>query len=291
MDQGFEITTVPTSAYLHSPTPTSSPASSEPGLASYDIILANSSAGKDSQAMLDYLAERCRALGILDRLAVAHADLGRVEWPGTPELAEEHARHYGLRFFRVRRQQGDLLHQVEQRGKWPGPKTRYCTSDHKRAQVQRVMTALVRKLREDGLRRPVRILNCMGHRAQESPKRAQMQGFEHDQSASNGRRWVDIWRPLHAWTEPQVWARIRQAGTRVHWAYSLGMPRLSCCFCIYAPRDALILAGHHNRELLSEYVRVEQKIGHHFKHRLPIASIQTAVERGEQGTPIQSWCM
>ena len=291
MDQGLEITTAPSGTIWHGPTPESAPVAAQPDLASYDIILANSSAGKDSQAMLDYLAERCRALGILDRLVVVHADLGRVEWRGTAELAEEHARHYGLRFFKVRREQGDLLHQVEQRGKWPGPKTRYCTSDHKRGQVQRVMTALVQEFRHRGVRRPVRILNCMGHRAEESPKRAKMRPLEHEKRASNGRRHVDTWRPLHAWTEPQVWARIRQAGTRAHWAYSIGMPRLSCCFCIYAPREALILAGHHNRELLSEYVRVERKIGHDFKHRLPIASIQAAVERGEQGAPIQSWCM
>lgn len=26
----------------------------------------------------------------------------------------------------------------------------------------------------------------------------------------------------------------------------LGMPRLSCCFCIFSPRSALLLAGKHN---------------------------------------------
>ena len=50
-----------------------------------------------------------------------------------------------------------------------------------------------------------------------------------------------------------------------HHAYDLGMPRLSCVFCIFAPESALLVAGKHNPDLLKQYVAVEEKIGHSFK--------------------------
>ena len=79
-------------------------------LAAYDVILVNSSAGKDSQAMLTHLVALADAQQLdRARLIVVHADLGRVEWEGTRELAQEQAEHYGLRFEVVRREKGDLL--------------------------------------------------------------------------------------------------------------------------------------------------------------------------------------
>lgn len=102
-----------------------------PDLTSYRWIVVSSSAGKDSQAMLDFVVERCdKARVPHSRLVVAHADLGRVEWPGTKELAEEQARHYGLAFHAIKRPQGDLLRHIEKRGMFPSPTSRYCTSDH-----------------------------------------------------------------------------------------------------------------------------------------------------------------
>ncbi len=46
-----------------------------PELASYDVILVNSSAGKDSQSMLDEVVRLCDAAGVpRSRLTVVHAD-------------------------------------------------------------------------------------------------------------------------------------------------------------------------------------------------------------------------
>ena len=101
----------------------------------YDIILVNSSAGKDSQAIFTELVRRADLEGVRDRLVVVHADLGRVEWPGTKDLARRQAAHYGLRFESMARPQGDLLAHIEQRGMFPSSTTRLCTSDHKRGQV------------------------------------------------------------------------------------------------------------------------------------------------------------
>lgn len=267
-----------------------------PDLSSYDYIVVNSSAGKDSQAMLDVVVERARKEGILGRVLVVHCDLGRVEWPGTRELAEEHARHYGLRFEVVSRPQGDLLQHIRERGKFPGPATRFCTSDHKTSQVRKLFTQLTREAGVTRKKGHIRILTCLGLRADESAERAKKPVFCRDthKGATNSLRTTDIWLPIHHWTEDQVWWRIMQAGTRHHWAYDLGMRRLSCRFCIYATREDLLTAGRHNPELLEEYVQLEAEINHRFQDKLSLAEIKAELKKGgaltcPQVAPRSSW--
>lgn len=264
-------------------------------LSDFDIILLNSSAGKDSQTMLRLVHAMAVKEGVTNRLEVVHADLGRVEWPGTPELAAAQAAHYGMPFIKVSRRQNDLLEHVEARGKWPSNKQRYCTSDHKRGPIRTVMTRLVKSRRIaspsglEGYR--VRILNCMGMRAQESPARAKKNPFQFDKSASNGQRDVWNWLPIHSWTSDQVWTDIKASGVPYHPAYDLGMPRLSCVFCIFAPKAALMLAGKHNPELLAEYVRVENKTGHKFRTDISLAEVQELVQIAPAAGPVSDWRM
>ncbi|HXA24409.1 MAG TPA: phosphoadenosine phosphosulfate reductase family protein [Acetobacteraceae bacterium] len=263
-----------------------------PDLRTYDWILINTSAGKDSLAMLDYLVTLADEAGVnRERLVVVHADLGRVEWSGTRELAERQAKRYGLRFEVVRREQNDLLDHVAARGKWPGYSTRYCTSDHKTKPVTGLMTQLVNETVErlaltrgrSVAARPyrrVRILNCLGLRAQESTKRRDMEPVSDDPATNLTRREVTRWLPIHGWSESEVWLHIKSRGLEYHRAYDLGMPRLSCVFCFYAPPEALLLAGYHNRELLGEYVKVERAIGHDFKQHLPLVQIERTLAAG-----------
>ncbi len=259
-------------------------------LLSYDVILVNSSAGKDSQAMLDVIVEQARAEGVMDRVVVVHCDLGRVEWAGTRELAEKQAKHYGLRFEVVSRPQGDLLTQVEQRGMWPSSAARYCTSDHKRGQVRVLLTKLTNEVWARAGRQ-ARILNCMGLRAQEGRERAKKVPFQFDAGASNGRRHVDNYLPIFTWTVEQVWARIKASGVAYHQAYDLGMERLSCVFCVFASKTDLMVAGKHNRELLAEYVAVEERIGHDFKNGFKLRVIQDNLAAGiEPGRAGNSGC-
>lgn len=287
--------------------------SSEQGpgdLTSYDVILVNSSAGKDSQAMLSTLMARCDAEGVdRSRIVVVHADLGRVEWQGTRDLAEQQAAAYGLRFEVVARSE-DLLDQIVSRRRsldaraeaawqdgvaleeagwhafaemakgdaadledtpaWPSSTARYCTSDQKTSQVAKLMTRLVRE--REHLGRPVRILNCLGIRADESAARAKKQPFGPD-AASNGKRAVDRWLPIFHWSAAQVWAEIRRSGLPHHPAYDAGMPRLSCVFCVLAGRRELLLAARLNPALAAEYAAVEEQVRHTFKADLSIAEL------------------
>ena len=140
------------------------------------------------------------------------------------------------------------------------------------------------------------MLNCLGFRAEESRARAKRLAastdfFEANQRASNSKREVIDWYPIAEWTEEDVWNRIHGYKIRhlTHPAYSLGMPRLSCCFCVFAPRAALIIAGKANRELLAAYVEVEAKIGHKFRVDCTMAEVAAAVEADEPTAAVTSW--
>jgi 3'-phosphoadenosine 5'-phosphosulfate sulfotransferase (PAPS reductase)/FAD synthetase len=148
----------------------------------------------------------------------------------------------------------------------------------------------------------------MGMRAEESAERALKLDFRHDggktcpcsscqgkersdrgNGASNTRRYVDEWLPVHSWTAGQIWERIRQAGTRYHWAYDAGLPRLSCCFCVLAPRNALVLAAQLNPQLAAEYAAVEERIGHSFKVDLSMAEIVEIAQHAAPTRSIPGW--
>jgi len=260
-----------------------------PDLCSFDWILVNTSSGKDSQTILRYVVQHCKEAGVeAGRLVAVHADLGKIEWPGCPELAGKQAEHYGLSLEVVKRIGGDLLESVRRRGKWPSSKQRYCTSDFKRGPILRVMTKLTTEL---GGNRPIRILNCMGMRAEESPARAKKLPYQLNQRASNGRREVWDWLAIHQWPVEEVWSDIRKSGVPHHYAYDVGMPRLSCSFCIFAPVAALKLAGKQRPDLLEEYVQVERETGHTFKVGLSLADIQKAILADEQIGPVTDWRM
>lgn len=250
-------------------------------------MLINTSGGKDSQTALRAVVQLAKLQSYpLDRIEAVHADLGKVEWEGVPELAREQAEHYGLKFTVVKRRTKDgdesttLLDYVRDRRKWPSNTTRYCTSDFKRGPCLRALTALDRQVRGNQVH--TRILNVFGFRAQESPVRAKKQWLEINDKASNKSREVFNWLPIHDWTEEQVWEDIKTSGVRYHRAYDLGMPRLSCCFCIFAPKAALVIAGRDKPELLQEYVELEQEIGHTFRMDLSLAEVQEAVTKDER---------
>lgn len=260
-------------------------------LREWDVILVNTSGGKDSQAMLDLVVELAEQAGVRDRVVLVHADLGRVEWNGVKDLVKEHASHYSLPLEIEKRPQGDLLEHVEKRGMWPSSTARYCTSDHKRGQIRKVMTRLVKAWRaRTGETRRCRILNCMGLRAEESPARAKKEPLKPSDATTKTTREVWDWLPILGWKVAQVWDRIAQAETRHHWAYDLGMPRLSCVFCIFAPLSALLVAAKHNPELLDEYVRVEQKIGHRFRKELSLEEVRAKAKTASVET-VEDWNM
>lgn len=279
------------------------PRDTDPDLTDVDKIVFNHSGGKDGLAALIAGVPRAAAAGLLNRVVVQYNDLGRVVWPSTRDadadladagyepwlvdrfgdrpscrdLAEQHARHFGLRFEVRSRPGNDLLDDVERRGKFPDAARRWCTSDFKRGPGHKLLTELTRELNLD---RPARILYVYGFRAQESTGRAKKSPCAPNASASNlTRRHVTDWYPVHHWTEDQVWAEIRASGLPWAWPYDAGMTRLSCSFCVLASKQDLLTAARLRPGLAREYARVETTTGHRFQEARTMASI--IAEAGE----------
>ncbi|WP_406834818.1 phosphoadenosine phosphosulfate reductase family protein [Streptomyces sp. AHU1] len=262
-----------------------------------DWVVVSSSGGKDSQAMLSHVAQRTRALGMLDKVVVVHADLGRAEWAGTRALAELQARLCGVRRFEVVRASGpDLLDRVEIRyGKlktkaereareagedparakvppaWPSSSARWCTSDVKRGPIRTLYTRLARELAH--LARPVRILACIGQRAAESDQRAKLAAVEIDRGASNGKRHITTWRPIHAWSDRKVWREIARSRLPYHPAYDWGNRRLSCVLCVLGCNSDLVNGARRVPGLAAAYARTEVTVGADFKKGLSMREI------------------
>ena len=271
-----------------------------PDLASYDVIEISSSGGKDSLAMNGYVSRLLRVAGLMERGVVVHSDLGRAEWPGTPELVERQAALFGLRFIKVKRPQGDpSLEHVVKLGKWMMPTQRFCTADHKRGQIIRAFTALA----DEGARhvgasraRTARCgsWNCVGLRAEGRARVVQKRPqLLRDPRASSSRRHVDVLAAAPALDRGAGLGGVQGVkGAPIHPAYAAGMPRASCVFCIYASEGALQIAGALHPDLLAEYVAVEKQIGHTFKRHLPLAKVAADVAAGVRPSgPIENWCM
>ncbi|MES0301897.1 phosphoadenosine phosphosulfate reductase family protein [Citrobacter sedlakii] len=243
------------------------------------LFVSNHSGGKDSQAMLIKLLQVIPAR----QLVVVHASLGAVEWPGALELAQKQAEMAGLPFI-IARARKTLLEMVARRFEkrpevpsWPSATTRQCTSDLKRGPIQREVRAYAKA---NGFKF---IVNCLGLRAQESPGRARRQTFRKNETDSNSvLTWYE-WLPIHELTAETVFATIREAGQKPHYAYALGNERLSCVFCIMASRNDLRNGAMHHPELLEQYAALEVRTGYTMHmNRIPIRDLSAEPEKRER---------
>lgn len=251
-------------------------------LSTFDEIVINSSGGKDSLAALWEVCRLADEQGVpRSRLTVSHQDLGESEWPGVTELVEEQCKFLGvglLHVVRRKRKSGEtdtFLAYAKRRGKWPSNKQRWCTSDFKRAPGAKVITAI-----SADYVTPLRVLQVFGFRAQESTSRAKKEQFVLNKKLTTQKREVFDWLPIHRWTVKDVWDAIRANSLPYHRAYTLGMPRLSCVFCIFAPFAALVIAGKDNPELLDKYVEAEEEMGHTFKAKESLADVKKHIAQG-----------
>lgn len=196
------------------------------------------------------------------QLLVVHASLGEMEWPGALEHAQRQAGAAGLSFV-VARASLSLLEMVERRFErrpevpsWPSASHRQCTSDLKRGPIMREVR---RYAKANGFSI---IVNCMGMRAAESPRRSKMATWSTNASQSiAGRTWYD-WLPIHDLSTAEVFETIRAAGQEPHSAYALGNERLSCVFCILGSVQDARNGALRNPALFARYVALEQRTGY-----------------------------
>jgi 3'-phosphoadenosine 5'-phosphosulfate sulfotransferase (PAPS reductase)/FAD synthetase len=261
----------------------------------YDLIVIQTSAGKDSQTAMRTAMAAVREADAMDRVAALHLDLGgRVEWPQVPDLAAEQAVRHGLarahagggwagRVHLASRPGGDLLDDVATRRRrdgsprgWPTMWTRYCTSDHKTAVGRAFTEAVCEDIRtRRRLTRPVRVLQVMGLRAAESNQRAARPVFSfRPRLSALTKRHVFEWLPIHAWSTAQVWADIRAHTVPYHPVYDEAISRLSCRHCVLASLTDLAISKRLSPHTAADYQAVEATLGDPFRHNRPLASIK-----------------
>ncbi|MCY4502659.1 MAG: phosphoadenosine phosphosulfate reductase family protein [Alphaproteobacteria bacterium] len=230
------------------------------------LFAINHSGGKDSQAMTILLSRLIPA----DQLLLVHAPLGSIEWPKTIDHIEATRPPQVPLILAPVASGKSLLDRIEERRRFPDKKRRWCTSDFKRSPIEREL----RRFLNAHPRFSGRIVNCLGHRADESSDRAKRTPWSFvPRNSKAGRQWFD-WLPIHHLTETDVFRVIGNAAQQPHWAYAAGMTRLSCSFCILGSRQDLRRAAELRPTLYREYADLERRIGHTLSpSRIPLPEI------------------
>ena len=217
------------------------------------LVAVNSSGGKDSQAMTILLS------GIVphNQLLIVHAPLGEVEWPGTIRHIEATLPQGVPLIFAPVTSGKSLLDRIEERGKFPGVRQRFCTSEHKRGPIERELRRYLNAHPRFG----GRLVNAMGMRADESAARARKDPWRRNDRMSVAGREVFDWLPVFHLAAEDVFRVIREAGQRPHWIYRY-LSRCSCSFCIFSSPEDLRQAAALRPGLYRRYAQTEVRIGH-----------------------------
>lgn len=237
----------------------------KPDLDSYDYVIVALSGGKDCLACLLHLIEE----GVpLSKIELWHHSVdGRgddanplFDWPVTESYCEKLAEAFGIPLFFSWKQgglEGEMLREnsltrptsfqtpdgtfeaggesgkPSTRRKFPqlaaSLNTRWCSAYMKIDPASKAITGQTRFAHK-------RTLFVTGERAEESAARSKYKTFEpHRADRRHGRskRHVDSYRPVHSWSEQEVWDIIKRHGVNPHPAYKLGWGRLSCMTCIF----------------------------------------------------------
>ena len=157
---------------------------------------------------------------------------------------------------------------------------RWCSSYLKGDVGARYLTNTARF--NDGQRR----LIVTGERAEESPCRAKYAQFlPHVQDRRNGQkvnRFLDHWRPVHAWKESQIWGIIKEHGVNPHPAYKIGFSRCSCMSCIFVANDNWATIRYIAPERFQKIAEYERKFG------VTIDRTRSVTQRADLGTVMQN---
>jgi 3'-phosphoadenosine 5'-phosphosulfate sulfotransferase (PAPS reductase)/FAD synthetase len=154
------------------------------------------------------------------------------------------------------------------------PPARWCTSDHKRGPILKLITRLSVEWYADnpGVAGPFRILQAIGLRSEESSERQKHKPLSTNRKSS-GRRTITDWLPIQDWLVGTVWDTIQRSGVPYHYAYDLGICRVGCVFCFYKTRAELALSALHNPELADAFAAMEVEARSTFKHGLSMSDV------------------
>lgn len=285
-----------------------------PDLTSYDHIIVAFSGGKDSAACVLHLIEQgvdMTKVELWHHLVDGREGSKLMDWPVTEDYCRRFAAELGLPIYYSWKQggfEGEMLRENQRtkptsfehmednmiecgvvggkrgkestRRKFPQVSAdlsvRWCSAYLK---VQVCESAIYNQERF----RDKRTLVITGERAEESAARAKYQTFEPDRTDKRDskklHRHVDHWRPVHAWSEQQVWDIIKRHGIMPHPAYRLGWGRLSCMACIFGSSKQWASIQEIAPKRLERIAEYEQEFG------LTIHRTKAVMERVAEASP------
>ncbi len=155
--------------------------------------------------------------------------------------------------------------------------TRYCSAHAKISVADRMLV-------NDPRFTVGKTLVITGERAEESSNRARYSTFEPHRADNRGGRiprHIDVWRPVHSWSERQVWNIIAKHGVLPHPCYFLGWGRASCRNCIFSSKNAwatlrILDAGNFN-----------QIAGYERQFGITIHRTKSVIDQADAGVPYQ----
>jgi 3'-phosphoadenosine 5'-phosphosulfate sulfotransferase (PAPS reductase)/FAD synthetase len=221
-------------------------------------FVVNHSGGKDSARMLGFIRKQFPDSPTY--AVMADTGFEHVVPISAADFARERCEEFGLDFTVVRHQKRTYLERVVQRGMFPSPKYRQCTSDLKRGPIEKFIRSLPQKV----------ILNCMGIRAEESNPPAQLSPLTFNHSLSTQQRTVYNWLPIFDRTLSDVLAWHWVNAIRLHPVYVPEhhddgtkdgyLRRLSCRVCIFATEADLAAISLHDRPAFERISELERKL-------------------------------
>jgi DNA sulfur modification protein DndC len=221
-------------------------------------LVVNQSGGKDSTRMLGFVRKKFPETPTY--AVMADTGFEHVFPISAADFARARCAEFGLELNLVRNPKRTYLEMVEQRGMFPSPQYRQCTSDLKRGPIDKFVRSLPHKV----------IVNCIGIRSEESSSRSRLSPLTRNEMLSTRLRTVYNWLPIFDRPLSDVLAWHWTNAIRIHPVYvpeyhkdgTAGgyLRRFSCRVCIFSTGTDLVAIHQHDRDAFDAVTSLERKL-------------------------------
>lgn len=143
-------------------------------------------------------------------------------------------------------------------GRFPGSKSRFCTDELKLAPLEVIKDAI--RFGPNGRT----IVEWIGERAEESEARAAKPALE--RQFCSVRATAILYRPIHSWKAPEVFAIAKRHGLKPNPLYLMGMGRVGCMPCIMCSKSELLEISRRFPEQIARIAAWERIAGGVARH-------------------------